>query len=508
MSGDPDALVIGSGPNGLTAALRLCEAGLDVLVLEANAEPGGAVRSRALTRPGFVHDLGAAFFGFGPASPALKPLDLEGAGLRWCHAPVASAHPAPDGTCGSISMDRDAAAAQMGGLAEDGRAFNQLAAWFDEAGDAMLEMLLGPLPPIGAAFRFGLVNLLRFAEVGLSSGRAFSSRRFRSEAARRVLPGLALHTDIGPRDPMGAAVGFMLGMVASKHGFPVPAGGAGAITAAMLRRLAEAGGRIETEVHVDRIVEKRGEVVAVATSDGRQIRVGRCIVADVAAPRLYLDLLSGVTLPSHLLRAMRRFPVGFSTFKVDYALDGPVGFDHEDAAQAAVVHAGDSLDDLDRFVDEVRRGRLPDHPYLVMGQQSLADPSRAPAGQHTLWCYSRVPAQVPGGWREVGHRFADRIDDRIEGLAKGFKSRILERVITTPPDLEATNENLLDGDLGGGSAQIHHQLFFRPAFPYFRYRTPLRRLYLGSSYAHPGAGVHGACGRNAAEAALADLGAL
>ena len=216
---DPDAVVIGSGPNGLVAAIALARAGWSVLVLEANDEPGGAVRSRELTRPGFVHDLGAAFFGFGLASEALVELDLPAAGLRWRHGEVDSAHPAPDGTCASIvrgSRDLD----ELGGLPEDARAFHALADWFDETSEAMLRMLLGPLPPLGAAFDFGLINLLRLAEVGLSSGRDFSQRRFRSEAARRVLPGLALHTDIGPDDFCGAAVGFILGAVASNHGFP------------------------------------------------------------------------------------------------------------------------------------------------------------------------------------------------------------------------------------------------------------------------------------------------
>lgn len=502
---DPDAVVIGSGPNGLVAAIALARAGWSVRVIEANDEPGGAVRSRHLTRPGFVHDLGAAFFGFGLASPALLELDLEGAGLRWCHGEVDSAHPAPDGTCASIVRgSRDPQ--ELGGLAEDARAFHALADWFDDSGEAMLRMLLGPLPPIRAAFEFGPINLLRLAEVGLSSGRDFSQRRFRSEAARRVLPGLALHTDIGPDDLCGAAVGFMLAAVASKHGFPVPEGGAGAITAALLERLEQAGGELETGVHVDRVVTRGGEAVAVELGDGREIRARRAVLADVAAPTLYLNMLPEADVPSWVHRSMRRFPIGFGTFKVDFALDGEAGFAHPDAARAAVVHAGDDLDDLQRFTEQVRRGALPDHPYLVVGQTTVADPTRAPEGQHALWVYSRVPNRIEGGWTEARERFADRIEARLEQLAPGFRGRILDRAIAAPPDLEATNENLLGGDLGGGSAQIHHQLFFRPVFPYFRYRTPVEGLYLCSSYTHPGAGVHGACGKNAATMALADRG--
>jgi phytoene dehydrogenase-like protein len=190
---------------------------------------------------------------------------------------------------------------------------------------------------------------------------------------------------------------------------------------------------------------------------------------------------------------------------MDWALDGPVPWSHEDAARAAVVHAGDSLDDLSRFTREVRAGQLPGHPYLVVGQQSLVDPTRAPAGRHTLWAYSRVPSRLDGGWDAAKERFADRIEERIEGLAPGFRKRILARAVWAPGDLETMDENLVGGDLGGGSAAIRHQLFFRPVFPWFRYRTPVAGLYLGSSYAHPGAGVHGACGANAAGAVLRDL---
>jgi phytoene dehydrogenase-like protein len=234
--------------------------------------------------------------------------------------------------------------------------------------------------------------------------------------------------------------------------------------------------------------------------------VGRAVIADVAAPTLYLKLLAPEVVPEAVRHAMRRFPRGFGTFKMDWALDGPVPWLHEQARRAAVVHTGDDLDDLDRFTFEVRRGELPHNPYLVVGQQSLADPSRAPKDRHTLWVYSRVPSELAGGWSGARERFADRIEQRIEQHAPGFRSRIMARHIASPPELEASNANLLGGDLGGGSARIHHQLFFRPVFPYFRYRTPIRALYLGSSYTHPGAGVHGACGRNAAQAALHDLG--
>jgi len=499
----PEAIVIGAGPNGLTAAAYLARAGLSVLVLEAKEEPGGAVRTREVTLPGFKHDLGAAFFPFGQVSPALRPLDLPGAGLVWRHAPIDSAHPAPDGTCASISRDVETAARAFGA---DGDAWRRIALWHGRTGERMLAALLSTLPAVGPMLRFGPLNLLRLARVALSSGRGYASSQFRTEAARRVIPGLALHTDVGPDDPMGAVVGFVLAVLASSGGFGVPEGGAGAITAALLRRVEEAGGTLRCGARVSEILVRGGRAVAVRTDAGEEIEATRAIVADVAAPALYLRLLHEAVVPPRVARAMRRFVHGFGTFKMDFALDGPVPWTHPDAARAAVVHAGDSLDDLARFTAEVRAGKLPEHPYLVIGQQSLADPTRAPAGRHTLWLYSRVPSRLEGGWEAARERFADRIVARIEGLAPGFRKRILARAVWAPGDLEALDENLIGGDLSGGSAGIRHQLFFRPVFPWFRYRTPITGLYLGSSYTHPGAGVHGACGANAAGVVLKDLG--
>jgi phytoene dehydrogenase-like protein len=496
-----DAVVVGAGPNGLTAAATLARAGWAVLVLEAQPRPGGAVWSEALTLPGYVHDLGAAFFPFAAQSPAFAALDLVGAGLSWQHAPRDSCHPAPDGSSVAISRDVEQSAASFG---PDGPAWRELALWQKAMGNRLAEALLGPLPNFGAAWRLGVGNVLRLARAGLATPAGFARRHFRTEAARRVVPGLALHVDLGPDDFAGAGLGLVLALLASSGGFPVPAGGARAITDALLRRLTEAGGAIEYGRRVESVVVRQGRAVAVRTSGGDEVPVRRAVLADVGAPALYLRLLPEDAVPGWARGQLQSFRYGWGTFKMDWALAGPVPWRSAEACESAVVHAGDSVEDLRAFTRQVRDGHLPESPYLVIGQQSLADPGRAPPGRHTLWAYSRVPPALEGGWQRHKEAFADRVEARIEGLAPGFRRLVLARAVHAPDDLERMDENLVGGDLGGGSAQFDQQLFFRPAFPYFRYRTPVRGVYLASASAHPGAGVHGACGLNAARAALAD----
>jgi phytoene dehydrogenase-like protein len=498
-----DAVVIGSGPNGLTAAATLARCGWEVLVLEAQDRPGGAVWSQEMTLPGYLHDVGAAFFPFADDSPAFRWLDLVGAGLQWRNAPWESCHPAPDGSAATIGRDIERTVAAFG---EDGEAWRRLARWMTRMGRRLAEALLAPLPAIGPAWRLGPFNVLHLGWLGLRSPAGFARRHFRTEAARRVIPGLALHVDLGPEDFAGTGLGLVLALLAAHSGFRVPVGGARSITQSLIQRLEQHGGQLRLGTRVTGIVVRQGRVAAVRTQHGDEIAVRRAILADVGAPALYLKLLDPRDAGSWMRGRMRHFRYGWGTFKVDWALAGPVPWTVAAAREAAVVHAGDSIDDLIAFTRQVRSGKLPDNPYLVIGQQSLVDPSRAPDGGQTLWAYSRVPSELPGGWSAAREAFADRIEARLEGLAPGFRALVRGRAIHAPPDLEAMNENLVGGDLGGGSAHFNQSLFFRPAFPYFNYHTPVGGLYLASASTHPGAGVHGACGFNAACRALRDFG--
>ena len=497
-------VVIGSGPNGLVAANVLARRGFKVLVVEANpGRAGGALGTEALTLPGFHHDVGGGFFPFGATSPAFQALDLQGAGVEWLHARYESCHPAVDGSVACIARG-DAIETAPFGSARDADTFRALARFHAGIERDLLAALLGPFPSLGPLARIGLGPLLKIAGMFLRSTRGLASRLFESEAARRVLPGLGLHVDVGPDDRFGAGLAYMLAVTATTGGYGFPKGGAQRLTDAMVARLAERGGQIRLGARVTRVLVRGGRAAAVVLEDGTEIAARHAVVADTSPASLLLSMVDEREVPGWVRGFMKRFPQGWGTFKVDWALSGPVPWQVEAARSSAVVHAGESVDDLARFTGEARAGGLPERPYLVIGQQSLADPTRAPAGKHTLYCYTHVPSQVEGGWAAAREGFADRVEARIEELAPGFRASILGRHVMAPPDLEAWNANLRGGDLGGGSNAWHRQLVFRPLFPYFRYRMPVAGLYLCSSYAHPGAGVHGMCGANAAAVAARD----
>ena len=511
-----DAVVIGSGPNGLVAANLLASAGWEVLVLEAQHEPGGAVRTRELIEPGFRNDMFSAFYPMAAASPAMLALELERHGLRWRQAPVALAHPAVDGRCAVLSTSLDETAASLESFAPgDGDAWRDLYAYWERVGTRFTDALLRPFPPVragaGLVRALGPRGLVEFARFALLPVRRLAEERFRGQGAAWLLAGNALHTDLTPDSPAGGLYGWLLSGLGQQHGFPFPEGGAGHLTAALVRRLAAAGGDLRCGTRVAQIVVRDGRAVAVRTGDGEEIAARRAVIADVGAPALYRDLLADITPSKWLEFGLRRFQYDSATVKVDWNLDGPIPWSAEDARRAGTLHIADGLEGLTEMSAQLAQGLIPRRPFLVMGQFAGADPTRSPAGTETAWAYAHVPQRIrgdaggelTGSWDERETEiFARRMEDEIERLAPGFRDLVRGRHGFTPRALEAEDENLVNGAVNGGTAQLRQLLILRPVPGRGRPETPIAGLYLASASAHPGGGVHGACGANAAHAAL------
>jgi phytoene dehydrogenase-like protein len=495
----PDAIVIGAGPNGLVAANLLADAGWSVEVLEAQPRPGGAVKSSELVEPGFVNDEYSAFYPLAAASPVVRRLQLERWGLEWAHGPLALAHPATDGTCASLSRDLDETAASLDVFAAgDGDAWRELFAWWNRVGDPFLQALATPFPPVRAGLRLALRlrrDLPEFARLAVLSVRRLSDERFRGEGGGRLIAGNAMHTDLLPESSVGGFFGWFLCSLGQTVGYPCARGGASSLTDALVRRLESKGGRVTCDARVHEIVVERGRAVAVRSGAG-DVPARRAILADVHAVPLYLDLLPRHAVPARVLDAIGRFEHDPATFKVDWTLDGPIPWTVGDARRAPVVHVAESVDELSITQHELARGRRPTKPFLVMGQYSMADPTRMPAGKEVAWAYTHIPQGAPTDG------LADAMEERIEALAPGFRGLVRKRVVSEPSDLEAGDENLQGGSLSGGTSQLHQQLIFRPIPGLGRPETPVKRLYLASSSAHPGGGVHGGPGAIAAKAAL------
>jgi phytoene dehydrogenase-like protein len=512
----PDAVVIGAGPNGLVAANMLADAGWTVTVLEAQPMPGGAVRSAEVTAPGFTNDLFSAFYPLTASSPVIRRLELEKWGLQWRHAPAALAHPTPHGPAAVLSRDLDTTCASLERFAPgDGDAWRDLYGLFERATPAFIELLLDPFPPVKAtaklAARLRVARGADLARLMLLSVRRLVTERFEGEGGRLLLTGNAMHADISPEAPGSGLFGFVLAGLGQQVGYPVARGGAQAITDALVSRLTSKGGSVVCDARVHRVVVRDGRAIGVEAS-GDSVAATRAVLADTDVVALYRHLVGAAHLPARVLGRLKRFERGPGTVKVDWALSGPIPWRDPAVGGAGTVHLADSSQELTFTMAEVASGLVPSKPFLLLGQMTTSDSTRSPLGTEAAWAYAHVPQEIRGDagpdgisgkWDErETEAFVRRMEDRIEAQAPGFRDLVIARSIMSPPDLEAADENLVLGDVGGGTAQLHQQLVFRPILGLGRAETPIKGLYLASASAHPGGGVHGACGANAARAAL------
>jgi phytoene dehydrogenase-like protein len=502
-----DAIVIGAGHNGLVAANLLADAGWDVQVIEATPQPGGAVRSDFVTAPGYLSDLFSSFYPLGYASPILRAMDLDDHGLTWTHAPDVLAHLLPDGRAAVVNRDLATTMASMEQFAPgDGERWSHAYDDWKNVSKQMLEVLFTPFPPVvsglGLARQLRVGGGLRLARRLVLSVRQLGAELFRGEGAQLAMAGCALHTDLSPEEAGGGVYGWLLAMLGQEYGWPVPVGGAQKITDSLVSRLEQRGGRIEYNAPVDRVLVARGRAMGVRTADGRNWRAQRAVLADVPAPALYLDLVGAKALPPRLVEDLAHFRWDGATVKVDWAVSSKVPWKNPSAAGAGTVHLGADLNGLTRYSAQLAVDEMPSHPFLLLGQMTTADATHSPEGTESVWSYTHLPHRENWSTEDID-RHVERMESVMEEHAPGFKQLVVGRNVFSPADMQAENPSLVGGALGGGTAAAFQQLFLRPIPSLGRSDTPIDRLYLASASAHPGGGVHGAPGANAARAALA-----
>jgi phytoene dehydrogenase-like protein len=499
-----DAIVVGAGHNGLVAANLLADAGWSVLVVEATPRPGGAVRSGFVTAPGYLSDLFSSFYPLGIASPVLRDLRL---GLDWRHAPDVFTHLLPDGRAAVINRDISVTMASMEQFAAgDGERWRSAYEEWRGLSEPLLDAILRPFPPVRAGAellgRLKIPGALRMGRRLMLPVRQLGSELFRGEGATLALAGCALHTDLSPDDAGGGIYGWLLAMLGQQVGWPVPAGGAQRITDALVNRLTERGGEIVYDAAVERVLIARGRAMGVRTVDGRDLRARRAVLADVPAPAFYLNLVGERWLPPRLVEDLEHFRWDGATLKIDWAVRAKIPWRNPAAAGAGTVHLGADLNGLTRYSAELATGAVPEKPFLLFGQMSTADPRHSPPGTESAWAYTHLPHREHWDAGEIEEHVA-RVEAVVEEHAPGFGALVVGRNVFSPAGLERENPSLVGGALGGGTSAVFQQLFLRPVPGLGRADTPVDRLFLASSSAHPGGGVHGAPGANAARAALA-----
>ncbi len=489
-------LVVGAGHNGLVAAIGLAAHGLDVTVLEHAPRPGGATTSTEATLPGFVHDHCAGFVPMTLASPAMRELELD---VEWVNPPVVLAHPFDDGSAIALHRDLSKTVASLGSAGPGWAAAMERLL---PISTPLIEAIVGRLPPVRPAAQLALALRRDGLEWGrrlAGSVEALGLDVFEGDRrATAWLAGSAQHSGLPPTAAGSGAFGLLLQILGHSHGWGLPRGGMQVLADALIQRAQSEGARIRCDAPVERVLVRNGRVAGVRLESGEEV-AGEAVVSTVSAGVLGRLVPDGA-LPGRLHRRLRIWRYGTAPFKLDYALSGPVGWTAAEARSAAVVHIGGELEELIRAADESRRGVVPEYPALVVGQQSLHDPTRAPTGQHTLYVYAHVPSRNELADEEV----AARIEAQLERFAPGFSSLVLARAMRSPAQTEAGNPSLVGGDLAGGSYELDQQLIFRPAPELCRYRSPLRGLYVAGASTHPGGAVHGMSGRGAARALLLD----
>jgi len=465
------ANIVGSGPNGLAAAITLAQRGVAVTLYERNAHLGGAASTAELTLPGFRHDVGSSVYPLGIASPFFRTLPLEAHGLRFVHPEAPLAHPLDDGTAVTLEHRIEDTVAQLS--AHDGRAWNHLLAPLIDDWDALVDQLMQPLlrlpkHPLG---------LMRFGLEGAVPAAALAKLLFRDERTRTLLAGCAAHSVLPLTHVGSSAAGLVLAAAAHTTGWPIAEGGAQSLSNALANYLLSLGGRIYLNAEIQDLAQlDRADVTLFDTG-----------------PRA-VDRIAGRVLTPSFRTRMRHFNYGPGAFKMDWALSEPIPWRAAECRRAATVHLGSTLAEMVRSEDDAFNGRHCDRPYVLLVQPTLFDPTRAPEGKHTAWAYCHVPNGSTVDMTEA-------IERQIERFAPGFRDCVLARHVFYPRQLEAWNPNLVGGDVTGGAMTIE-QLVTRPTA--HLYRTSHSQVYLCSASTPPGGGVHGMCGHLAALAALMD----